>query len=97
MPAVERIASIIASLRTFARDGAKDPFTPKSLSKIINEIMPLCRGRIDMESIDLRLTIAENNQIECREVEISQVILNLLLNACDAVKEVSRSGSSSAS
>ncbi len=88
VPAVQRIASIIKSLRTFARDGTKDKFTAKSLNQIIKETMMLCSWRIEKQTIELRLVIPENIQIECREVEISQVILNLLLNSCDAIKEL---------
>ncbi len=82
----ERIAKIIRGLRSFARDGESDPFQRATLQTILDESFELCRSRFHHNGIELRVAGEMNGlQIECRSVQIGQVVLNLLNNAADAV------------
>jgi C4-dicarboxylate-specific signal transduction histidine kinase len=83
-----RIVSIINGLRAFTRDGANDPMEFTSFKKLIENTLIFCRGKIATQGIELEIDPIDN-QIEafCRPVQISQVLLNLLNNACDAVAE----------
>ncbi|KYG63609.1 hypothetical protein AZI87_14530 [Bdellovibrio bacteriovorus] len=83
---IDRISKIIKGLRTFARSGETDPFQPYSVQEAIEDAMILCGDRFNTEGVELRWEIpAETIPIECRPVEITQVLLNLMGNALDAV------------
>ena len=49
--------------------------------------MPFCMERLRQNSVELRVPPVEKSlRIDCRPTEISQVLLNLLNNAVDAVQ-----------
>jgi len=82
----DRIARIVKSMRRIARDGSQDPFLSVHVSKIIEQTLEVCRAKFKDQSVTLRLPAIDSDlQIPCREVQISQVLLNLLTNALDAV------------
>jgi len=82
----DRIARIVAGLRFFARDGAGDQFEFKPLAQLIDETLAFCQSRFQHHQVrfDVDYPPAEV-AIECRAVQISQVLLNLFNNAFDAV------------
>lgn len=81
-----RIAKIISSLRSFSRNGAQDPFFEVSLKSWLNETLELCRQTMISNSIELTIAEVPEVSILCRESQLSQVLLNLLNNSVDAVK-----------
>ncbi len=83
---VKRIAKIINGLRSFARDGRKDPISLYSVSKIVDETFSLCRERFNNHGVQLEYIHKQDVEILCRSVEISQVLLNLLNNSYDAIQ-----------
>jgi C4-dicarboxylate-specific signal transduction histidine kinase len=83
---VQRISSIIQGLRTFSRDGSKDSFSSIPLKQVLENTLSLCRERIKHSDVKITLEeIGDDVSIQCRPVQISQIILNLVGNACDAV------------
>jgi signal transduction histidine kinase len=83
---VQRIATIVSELRDFSRDSSSDPFSPTPLNKIVDETLDLCSARFGSKGIKLDLGEFPHDWIvECRASQISQVLLNLLNNAHDAV------------
>ncbi len=83
---VQRITTIVSELRDFSRDSSHDPFTSVSLKKIVDETLDLCGARFGSKGVKLEVgTFPAEWQIECRPSQISQVLLNLLNNAYDAV------------
>jgi PAS domain S-box-containing protein len=81
-----RIAKIISGLRFFARDGEKDLNETKTVATLIEETLAFCQKRFANHEINLcNEMIAEDLILNCRPVQISQVLLNLLNNAFDAV------------
>jgi len=88
---VFRIAGIIKGLRHFSRDGSKDPFKSISVNNLIEDTLSLCRERFKNHDIDLKTPDGlDDLKLECRPIEISQVLLNLLNNAYDAVYGVQK-------
>jgi PAS domain S-box-containing protein len=82
----ERIARIVNGLRTFSRDGTADPIQEAKLDMIVTDTLNLCTERFKGHSVHLSITEIPNSlSIECRPIQISQVLLNLLNNAFDAV------------
>ncbi|MGZ3713470.1 MAG: sensor histidine kinase, partial [Bdellovibrionota bacterium] len=83
----ERISKIVKSLRAFARDADQDPFENVSVKSIVEETAEFCRMRFQSHGVEFKTdTVADSLKIECRPVQVSQVLLNLLNNAYDAVE-----------
>lgn len=83
----KRIGEIIKGLRAFAREGEKDPFELTSVASILGDALILCQNRFKAFGVDIRMnTVDPGLALECRSVQIGQVILNLLNNAFDAVE-----------
>ncbi|HEY3446385.1 MAG TPA: ATP-binding protein [Myxococcales bacterium] len=88
-----RVAQIIRGLRRLSHEGSSDPFQVVPLASIFEDTLALCRARFLDDGIALRLpTLPADLRITCRPVQISQVLLNLLANALDAVRADSRAG-----
>ena len=83
---VVRIAKIVSGLKTFARDGSKDPFEKINLSKLIEETLSFCEARFKSHQVKMIVEkIDPELELDCRSIQMSQVLLNLLNNAFDAV------------
>jgi C4-dicarboxylate-specific signal transduction histidine kinase len=85
----DRIAQIVRSLRTLSRGGEKDPFSPLSLQKVISSCVDISNHNLKQN--DVKLMIPENKKdlmVLGREVQLGQVLLNLLSNSIDAVKDL---------
>jgi len=83
------VAKIIRGLQCFSRDSKQDPFEYSSLYTIFNDALELCKRRMEKENIQLILEnpIPSEVLIECRATEICQVMVNLISNAIDALKD----------
>ncbi|MBL7713964.1 MAG: HAMP domain-containing histidine kinase [Bdellovibrionales bacterium] len=83
-----RISLIIKGLRAFARDSEKDPVIRAKVCDILDDTLSFCQARIQGHGIDLRLpeNVDERWTVDCRPVQIGQILLNLLNNAHDATE-----------
>ena len=86
--AVRRIGSIVHGLRSFSRDGAADPVVETSVTGIIDSTLALCNERFKQNCVEVRRHGAVELYIACRPTQISQVLLNLLGNAFDAIAQL---------
>lgn len=83
---VQRITDIILGLRTFSRDGTNDRFENASVKQIIEDTLALCREKIKHAEVQIKVNAIDDNMtLFCRPVQISQVLLNLINNSCDAL------------
>jgi signal transduction histidine kinase len=81
-----RIASIVASVKILSRGGGKDEGRDiKDLSELINNALNLCRRKISNRNINLIVEGDVDTKIGCQPSEIIQVILNLVVNAYEAI------------
>lgn len=83
---VDRISKIIAGLRSFSRSGEKDPFVSFPLSELVDHTLEFCRERFANHGVDLMVDPVPPSFIYGRETQLSQVLLNLLNNAFDAIE-----------
>jgi PAS domain S-box-containing protein len=85
-----RINTIIRNLRNFARDGSRDPLRRMNIREVLEDTLSLCRERFKKHNIEIRVVITENTElfINCRAVQISQVVLNLLSNSFDSIENL---------
>lgn len=83
---VIRTDRIIDALRSFSRDASGDPFTEKQVARVVGEALELCGKRFADHGVELKVgEIPSAMVIDCRSVQLSQVLVNLLGNAYDAV------------
>jgi C4-dicarboxylate-specific signal transduction histidine kinase len=85
-----RIHRITKALRTFSRDGGSDPKTKVFLSQLIDEALELCLDRLSQRGIELIRNVEPHLFVEVRPSEIEQVIVNLVMNSIDALKNISK-------
>ena len=86
----DRIAKIVNGLRFFARDGSKLPMEMVDINLIIEDTFSFCKEKMHLQSINVSVVRefkGDSLFINCRAVEISQVLLNLINNSNDAIRE----------
>lgn len=83
----DRIAKIVMGLRTFAREGKADPFDVVSIEAVVNETLEFCLSRFKSNGIEVIISpFSADLAVHGRSVQMSQVLLNLLNNAHDALR-----------
>jgi signal transduction histidine kinase len=93
---VGRIVKIVSGLRSFARDEVGEPFQSAELQQLVEETLSFCHERF--KNLNIQMTVQFERAsvlLECRPVQISQVLLNLLMNSFDAVTEKESAGKTS--
>lgn len=83
-----RIQKTIQGLRSLSRDASEDPFVKHPLASIIDDTVDLCRQRFRSNGVQIEVDAPGPELVfECRPAQVAQVLLNLLNNAFDAVRE----------
>lgn len=88
MDTTQRIGRIIKSLRMLSGDAEEEPYTNFTFSEIVEPSLEISAPKI--EAFGIRLTVdkgSESVELFGNEIQLSQVILNLVSNAIDAVKD----------
>jgi PAS domain S-box-containing protein len=88
--ATQRAAALTRQLLAFSR---KQILTPRvlHLGDIVGELTPMLR-RVIGETIDLQTSTADRSRIKADANQLEQVIMNLVVNARDAMREGGRLG-----
>ncbi len=83
----ERIGKIVKGLRSFSRVSDFDPYEKVAAATIVQETFDLCREKFKAKGIMIQLGTIPDVYLNCRPSQISQVFLNLLSNAYDALQD----------
>jgi PAS domain S-box-containing protein len=86
--ATERIHKIVKGLKKFSRSADEDTKKVHTLDFILEESLELTRARAKRHNVELKVSPLSSVEIECDDVQISQVLVNLISNAIDAVSGV---------
>lgn len=86
----DRIEAIIRGLKSFSREGERDPYEHVPISTIFKDTLAFCREAIEHSGIELKLNIPSHIELDCQPTQISQVILNLVGNAKHAVEKLEK-------
>lgn len=83
----ERITRIVQGLKKFSRNTEGDNYTKQSLAGIIKEAIILTDANAKGNNTLVTYEISAEPFIYCDEIEIEQVLINLINNAIDAIKD----------
>ncbi|MFZ3229338.1 MAG: PAS domain-containing protein [Pseudobdellovibrio sp.] len=84
--ASSRIARIVSGLKKFSRVSGGDKHSNHKLSVIINESIAMTETKSTLNNTPIIYDIRTDSFISCDDVEIEQVLINMINNAIDAVK-----------
>ncbi len=82
-----RVAQIVRGLRTFSRTGDHDPLSRTRIRAIVEETLSFCREKLRADGVELRMDV-DDLEVQCRATQISQVLLNLIVNSQDAIRDL---------
>ncbi len=83
---VDRIAAIVSGLKDFSRDGSRDPLHVTPVVHLVQETLAMCAEKLRLSGVEIDCSeVAGDVAIECQPIRIAQVLLNLVVNAFDAV------------
>jgi signal transduction histidine kinase len=83
----DRIKIIVQGLRTFSRDGESDQFEPCSLNQLFSEIESMMKALGRVSNVTFEFFVDPDTYILGRYVQLSQVLINLINNAQDAIED----------
>ena len=90
---IRRINKIIVGMRNLSRDVSNEQPEMAKIGDILEDTLALCRDKFKSIGVDLRLDYTadiEQKHIICKRVSISQVLINLLNNAKDAIEGIDK-------
>lgn len=83
---VNRISKIIVGLRNFARDSSSEDKKLFEVSKLMEDVQDLSQARMNNRGIQFKFNVEPKDlKIFAREIQLSQVFINLLNNSIDAI------------
>lgn len=84
----ERIEKIVKGLKKFSRSTELKEFKVEKVESIISEALVITEAKAKRNATDILIDIAPEIKIYCDQVEIEQVVINLISNGIDAVKNL---------
>ena len=87
---IERISKIVQTLKNFARSGTESETVFNNLNAIVEEAVLIVKNEAKY-TIDIETRLEEVPELECNRGQLGQVILNILVNAIQAIKGQERS------
>jgi two-component system NtrC family sensor kinase len=81
-----KLSQIVKGITTFAREGRGDQMVSIRVKELVEGNLALALDRIKILRIDLEVRIDPNVQVICYPSFVSQILLNLINNAIDALE-----------
>ncbi len=82
----DRVAKIIKGLKSFSRDGSKDPFINTPFNLILEDTLNLTQKNLEHNQIKIDTSDVDSTlSFECQAVQICQILVNLFSNSKDAI------------
>lgn len=88
---VKKVSDIIESLRKVSRDSTKDDFIDINVGILIEDIEKMTEERFKVNNVSFEVNyhdMSKNTIVQCQRLQISQVLINLVNNAYDAIYEM---------
>ncbi len=84
---IERISKIIRGMKAVCRDGQNDPKQEFSIINLVEDALSICNEKIKNGGVKVIVDVDNEATVFCRGSELSQVLLNLISNAFDAINK----------
>jgi signal transduction histidine kinase len=84
---IDRIAKVVKSLLGYARNAVADAPERILPQRIIDDLLDICQASLVQRSVRLEVATMPERALYCRPSEITQILLNLVNNAADALTE----------
>ncbi|MBT3235598.1 MAG: GHKL domain-containing protein [Bdellovibrionales bacterium] len=85
----KRIGKIAKDLLAFSRDAARDPIEKVTVKQLVDDTLSICHEKFVNQGVNLTVgDYSTDLTIECRAIQISQILLNLFTNAYDAIEDL---------
>ena len=87
----ERIMEIIRKFRDFASRPKGQPVQMQNvkLKEALNNVRPMLQSQIDALKIEFDVSISDDIQVFADPYSLEEILLNLILNACQALRNIS--------
>jgi PAS domain S-box-containing protein len=85
---VKRVSEIIDSLSMYSRTSDQSQKVTCTLSDIVESTLPLCKERLKTKGISFDVENLVASKFQVNRTQIAQVLLNLIYNSIDSVKEL---------
>ncbi len=85
-----RIGRIVSSLLMFSRKGDQEIFEFTNMPRLIDQVVSMTQALAENHGIRFLVEIddiEEQQKVECNQVQIAQVLINIINNAIDAIVE----------
>lgn len=86
MDGIQKVTEIVKSLRNFAHTGLENEMNYCSLSEMLDQILLIVRNEAKYV-VDIKISNMDIPDVYCNRSQISQVLLNIIINAIQAIKE----------
>lgn len=87
---IERIGKTVSRMLSYSKPG-ESKIQPTHVHEIANEVLNLLKGQATSKQIQLGMNLnAEKDLIEADPLQLQQILVNLMLNACDATPKQGR-------
>ena len=86
---VDEVSRVIKTMRFLSRSGKNDPFEIVNIKQVVEDSLVYFKGKFERNGIDLMIDFEkEDVWVQCKAVQISQIIINLLNNCNDFVSHL---------
>lgn len=82
---VSRVSKLVRGLKTFSRTSHKEEYALISLKNFVQETLSFLEHKCEVGNVALKLGEIPDIEFECSPDQISQVLINLVNNAYDAI------------
>ena len=81
----KRINNIVKGVSSFSRKQSLDQFETFKVTEFLDETHFFCQAKALEKNVKLQLECLQDGEMEAHRIMVSQVIINLVSNACDAI------------
>lgn len=84
-----RMTSILNGMREVARGGDQEAPRVESVAQLLTRALELCATHPRAKGVEVTLEACPSDlEVICRETQAVQILVNLVVNACDAIQEL---------
>lgn len=87
---IQRISEIVTSVKNLSRDSSTETMKKYFLKDILRDVQSICGPKFHTKGIQFILdqqNVLMKEEVECFRVQLSEVFINLIVNAVDAIEE----------